>query len=411
MKKNIIFFALIFSVSFFSALLLTPPQVAIPGYKQLTLSDFAFCITAAQGVFFEGAEHIYVIGEIRNLLRLHFESTLQHAMPFAHPPTALFLFFPFALLASKISLYSAQFVWTMLSIGIFLYALSLSRLQSRSKLISLVAILTILFSKTTINTVLIGQSSLIVTGLLILLYDLAKNKQTLATTTLLIFSGICCGFKPHYALLALLIAQQRHSLSLALKILLGYLSITLFVTFFLSPNWIYEWLQSLKLFTAEPKNPLFQAVFDPKIMFTFAQVTRDLFGYLPALRISNAFSSLGLLILVTQLFRNSRTPPAWLIFLSTYWLFSPYLNYYEDLVLVIPLVMILRDQLASRRLSICLLFLLSIVLNYQIFALLIAQQGIYLAKVIYLLTCCWIFSSTTDEIEASKLAPDPSRIS
>jgi hypothetical protein len=317
----------------------------------LTIQDFTYYLAVTEAFWHAGITEIYQPESQLEAISQFIGSEMTVGMPIGTTPTALLVWYPFVCLMTH-SLELAVSVWTALSLA-FLFSGILKTCMfsigsnQKGQLAFFIVAVTVVFSFAGITAFLLGQTVLLVTGILSLLaVSLRRFEQTDQRIHWLI--PVLCLFllsmKPHYlifcAMLLLLYGYWKETVAGVLATLLGWVLLTPK----LGLHWIADYFQAIRVFTRPDIPGVYLNAFALDEFTIFRSAFRPWLGDNIAVAISQSTVLLcGILILgmtVTRLFRapnhKDRVYPVALrmrlisILVATYLLFTPYAGGYED---------------------------------------------------------------------------------
>ena len=272
-------------------------------------------------------------------------------MPLGVTPLALLLWYPFAFFAQE-SLSVANTLWVSFSCAVFAFSaleLCVWFLEKRRSAFSFFFVLlcVVLCSHTLLSAVLLGQTSLLGLGALLLLFleeQRASEEGRELQLSLVLILFFALALKPTYLLLAagfLFCFGYFRALGLSLSFLFVLL-------LFLLPRFGmrggFDYLHSLAVYT-QAIPIYYQDSIVPHTMNIFRTAFAPLLGEVVAARLSSLFFSLGVFgVFCLRLF--SQQSPRFLVLLLffIFLVFAPYLGAYEELFVLGAFVLFLADE-------------------------------------------------------------------
>ena len=374
----------------------------------LKISDFAYYSVIVRGFWFQGHRGFYNLEDNIEVLRTLTDSQFHSVMPLAVTPVAPFVFLPFSWLTLS-SVPLAQSLWAGLSFTAVIAACFRNRAvwstgndKKRFQLISLFSVF--LFSNVLIVTLTLGQTSLLLLASLLVLGVPPSNRRFDCATVL---SCFFIGLKPAYLLFGLfLLAAHRRWFHIALA-LVSFAVCSLVFTCLSGGGWIAEYQKTFALFQTFPLPATVASAFYFDNMNIFRTAWSDRLPESTLVFFSNRLLMIGVLIAGAfaagnaslSLFFGRQTSERVaflpLIFLmGMYYLFSPYIGTYEEVVLVFPLFLLLaRKDAATPGLAfVFLLVALVPLLNVLPLQATIPMWGSWLTKAAYFLTVLALFA-------------------
>ena len=329
------------------------------GYFQI--SDYAYHIILVKKFWFNGFGNIYDLSFQQRAISDYIGSPIYTVMPLGITPVAMIVWLPFSYL-SQFSMALSYTLWMAFSSGALAAGLwRVGRLVGRSKtehMLPLALILCTLFSVTTKSAVLLGQTSILATGLLVYLMGLLhqSNRETRAIHVLLIGLFILIlGMKPPYLALGLglLLIYGRwqqffYSSILVIIVMAG-------MTPVLSLKWLSSYLNLLEMYSWKDIPNAYAWSVKLETMNIFRSAFKDIIGDGVAGFISNTVYGLVYLIVIgfsffsgiygqsiEQLskFRVSKEQ-LYILLVAGYLLFAPNAGGYEDVLFISVFVVVM----------------------------------------------------------------------
>ena len=333
--------------------------VYLKGY--LTIQDYAYHIILVKAFWFDGFGNIYDLYFQQQALSSYIGSQINTVMPPGITPIALVVWFPFAYVA-RFNMALSYTLWVAFSIGILFTALwRIGRYIFKNKkpqLLPITLSLIAVCSATTFAAILLGQTSLLASGLLIHLifysYKVANQSKlaNLAPILLLIF---ILGIKPPYIALGLglliiygMWREAFYSLALAIFVLIG-------ITPMLTTEWVHSYLNLLQMYSQGNMPDVYAWAIVPRTMNIFRSAFKNFIGDNIASLISNVVTYSVYIVVVgfcllskikgksidqLSLLRVTKAQ-LFVVLIASYLLFAPYANLCEDLLLICVFAMVL----------------------------------------------------------------------
>jgi len=354
--------------------------------------DYAYYIIIAKAFWFEGFGNIYEIYFNQQALSMHIGAKIYYVMPLGTTPIALVGWLPFAYIA-RFSMALSYTLWITSSVSVLLFSLwTVGRYVLQIKNIPILPIMlsfVTVFSVTTFFTIILGQTSILATGLLIhLIYIVHKadDKSRPGNELPIVLLIIALGIKPTYLAIGLglliIYGMWRQILFSGASIL----TIFLLVTPMLTMGWVSSYFHQLRVFSHGEIPSVYAWAFCPQTMNIFRSASRSIIGDNIANVISHivtcsvylgvvVFSILSRIIgKSTDQLTPSRITKGQLIVLiiGSYLLFAPYAGGYEDVLFLPIFITVLlygnTPPLTNYK-SIALVLFLFVILIHNIFPL------------------------------------------
>ena len=356
----------------------------------LEIQDFAYNIIMVKTFWFGEKGNIYDLSFQQQALSAHVGSRVETVMPLGNTPVAMIVWFPFAY-AARFNMALAYTLWSAFSIGILFIALwRVGRdviEEKELKLLPVTLFLLTLFSHITFSAVILGQTSVLATGLLVYLFFIVyqavyRSKSNINFLIPIII--VMIGIKPTYFALGIglliIFRMWREAFYSSILVMVILVSLTPMLTI----KWLPQYLNQLGVFSQTTIPDAYAWAFAPQTMTIFRSAFRDMIGDRLASLTStivacSAFIGvLGFSLLAKihgkpphRLFSLGVTEGQLFVFLvSSYLLFSPYVGGYEDLLLVCIFVTVLlvgNPPSLTNYKSLILIFLLLFLLFHKFF--------------------------------------------
>ena len=335
------------------------------------ISDFAYHALALREFFFGAESDPYRIDSLILVFQRLVDPRVREVMPIVVTPVALIAFFPFSLL-TFLSVQLAQAVWAGCSLASlilgFASAAPAVRQRSRREQILLGGAAAVFLGSTSFfYTLAIGQTSILfVAASLVLALRIARREPATMLDLLLL---IAAATKPTYFGLTvlMLLGSRRFDLLLRLVLLLFVPSVFLFVR--LGMAWVPEYCTMFSYYAAE----VIPEPIRSSLVFGRMNVLRNAWGNSDFQAISLLWSKMILALCGVASFfvllrfrhldsanRDGASLFPYSLLLGGYLLFSPYLSFYEDLLLILMLLPLACESFRSPPFSplvlLCLLF-------------------------------------------------------
>lgn len=320
----------------------------------LKIQDYAYHIILIKSFWFDGFGDIYKLTFQQQALSAYIGSPIYKAMPLGITPIALVVWFPFAYVA-RINMALSYTLWIAFSIGVLLTALwKIGRHVFKNKKLQLLPItlsFIVVFSATSFYAIFIGQTSLLASGLLLhLLFFAFKTSDQSKSGNLLpiILVILILGIKPPYIALGLGILiiygmwrEAFYSAAFVLIVLIG-------LTPMLSIDWIHSYLDLLGMYSHGTIPDVYASSIVPHTMNIFRSAFKNFIGDNMASLISNVVAYSVYLAVIgychlskleysfkeqVSVFKLAKAQLIILI-IASYLLFAPYVNGYEDLLII-----------------------------------------------------------------------------
>jgi len=354
------------------------------GNGYLGIKDYAYYIIMVKAFWFEGVGNIYKVSFQQQALSAYIGSNVKWVMPLGITPIALIVWLPFAYVARS-SMVLSYTLWAIFSLGILYttlwrvtrYCIQLRRLELLPIMLSFITI----FSFTMIRCLLLGQTSILATGLLIhLIYFVHKIAKDLKSNRWLPVLPIIflLAIKPTYLALGLglliIYGMWREAIYSMVLLIVSLLCITPFLT----TGWIFSYYQQLGVFSHDIVPYEYAWAFAPHTMNIFRSAFRKMIGDNLADLISTIVtcgSYIGIVGISISVKIKSKTTDRlsplsptkgqfFVLMMASYLLFAPYAGGYEDMLLLSVFITVLlvgnSPNLMNYKslLLICVLFLI-----------------------------------------------------
>ncbi len=332
------------------------------GYR---IPDFLYWLVVIRAYWAGATDSFYTVDSNFTALSDFFGTSVAEIMPVGISPTAAILFYPFARV-SDLGLPLALTLWNSLSLSLLVVSLAKAVFRTDSSPPKnrefLLLLLLPLCSHSFLSALVLGQTVVLATALLLLIYlDLASSRP-----------GTQRKIRPACVLATLVLSVKAPYLLFAFALLLGFgefltaavsagiLGLSgVFLASVLGPGIITGWLGILGAFT-EPTLPgpfLSSLVWETVVTFRSAFSAR--LGHTATLAVSGAVLLAGTAGLVLTARRFGRVPPLprtpglpmprireWIVlsYFSVLLLFLPYLNGVEDLLVLVCLAIAFRSS-------------------------------------------------------------------
>lgn len=318
------------------------------GETGLSGSDFAFHVLLAKGFWFRGLGHLYDTAAQQAFWAEELRRDFSFNWILGFTPVALLLWLPFGFVAQSnlpASLSVANSLWLTLSLSVFFYGVwkILYVLRGQLSRAVVIAFLLLVFSRTLFIALLLGQSTVLCVGVLLILLAGVTTGVTSSEKHSDIEAALCLlilAIKPQYFLLGavlLLFSERKRALVLGVGVIT-------FVLLLLTPRlgvfWAWEYLAGISHFSASELGSTFRGSYAPEGMRVFRSAASAFMGDARAVGVSKI---LGLVFLVAvgvlgrERLAWPKTRAGYFIagLILTYLLFTPYAGLYEDLLFIV----------------------------------------------------------------------------
>ncbi len=348
------------------------------------INDYAYYIIIAKAFWFEGLGNIYKLSFQQHAVSAYIGSNVNTVMPLGITPIAMVVWLPFAF-AAHFSMALSYTLWVAFSFSILFTALwKVGRHVFQVKKLEVLPIalfFVTIFSVTMGHTLILGQTSVLATGLLIyLIYFVHITAKELKSGSWLpiLLAIFLLGIKPTYFALGLglliIYGMWREAIYSAIAVIFVLICITPILT----TDWILSYLHQLRIFGRELIPDAYSGAFAPHTMNIFRSASRNMIGDNLARLISTIVTCgvyagiAGLSVLAKikgkyteQLYPLSVTKgQLFVLMIASYLLFAPYAGGYEDILLLSVFITVLLvgnpPNLLNYKsiLLICILFLI-----------------------------------------------------
>lgn len=338
---------------FFNSYIRNPDNVRIIDFRDgyVVITDIAYHFVLGKALWIDGLSTIYRFETQIWILSEFFNRNFNFAMPVGVTPMAFLLWLPFIVLYFLTDLTVGIAAWTACSLLTFMYAtLSLLQLSfprsRRSRFFLLFLVLITCCSFTAVSALLLGQTSVIATGALMLLCHellLQESRGRGPRPIPLLIYFMILALKPPYFLLAtaLLLIFSPWTTFLLLCGSLGLILAALTLQFGLA--WPLDYMRSLALYSGGEIPAQYAQSVNFSMMTTFRSAFRDALGDNVAATIGTTLWLGSTLVICAYLALTHHTRPLrkkldllalMPLLIAMYLLFAPYVGAYEDLFLV-----------------------------------------------------------------------------
>lgn len=327
---------------------LISPRIGFVGYSRNSfyIQDFAYHVILADHFWFTEKGNVYDLDFQLRALSAHMNRPALVAMPVGVTPLAFVVWWPFAYIAGQ-NLSFAYSLWMTISFLILMTALwriwtYLSPLKSFQTL-PLVLCGVTCFSLVGVTTVIVGQTSIFIAGILSFLFyrvfRYGNDPEKAAIDWPIVILVLTAGMKPPYLVIGfgmLLIygLWWEAVVSAVLAVLL-----LIILTPMMSTNWIGAYWQMVQMYGSGNFPDIYAWSIAPPTMNNFRSALSGFATDRTAAVGSSVVSSLFFLGIVVMSLFQGRQVPAWrpkLItgLIAVCLLFAPYCGAYEDILLV-----------------------------------------------------------------------------
>jgi len=354
------------------------------------IKDYAYYVIIAKAFWFEGLGNIYKLSFQQHAVSAYIGSNVNTVMPLGITPIALVVWFPFAF-AARFSMALSYTLWVAFSFGILFtalwkvgrYVFQVKKLELLPITLSFVTILSVTMGR----TLLLGQTSVLATGLLIyLIYFVHKTAKDLKSGSWLpiLLAIFLLGIKPTYIALGLglliIYGMWREAIYSASIIIFVLICITPMLT----TDWILSYLHQLRTFGRELIPDAYAWAFAPHTMNIFRSAFRNMIGDNLAGLIST-FVTCGSYIGIVGISISAKTKgrptdllsllsvtkgQLFVLMIASYLLFAPYAGGYEDILILSVFITVLLVGNSPNLLnykSILLIGILFLILSHNAF--------------------------------------------
>jgi hypothetical protein len=351
----------------------------------LQVSDFVYHVALVAEAWFGEGGSPYRLETQRQVLSALAGSRIDVAMPVGVTPLALLVWLPFAALF-RIDPGLANSAWLSLSITVLAFALW--RLQRRvasrrgeTPFFGAAFLVVALLSQAMVRAVVPGQTTLLATGVLLLLcVELVEDGRDGGPRLMrILLYGLLLSLKPPYLMLGLgllLCAGQRRVAAMSGA---GLLALTLLVCARFGWEMMGDYLDSLALYSQTTLPDFYRSSVVPHTMILFRYAFEGPLGPARATAVTHfvgvagAGAILGIAMLRGEGLRASSGEGRagarlFVLLAATYLLFSPYAGSFEDLLVLVPAaaVVLARTPLPGVGVgSLVTLLALGLVLNHH----------------------------------------------
>ena len=318
-----------FITIFFLVIFLSRFHPVLVDKEYLRIQDFAYYLELTK-YWWHSPGNIYQLDYQIQLYSQLFGTVIDRPMPVMWSPAILLVFSPLALL-SFASIETAHIFWVSLSIFVALFSLSIIK----GKFTPIISVL--FLTPIALNTAIFGQISILACAIYCLLVNgFAKTKIGWHVIGLIILA-----IKPTFlapAFVILLARKQYHVLLSFGLLLIGWFLLVEVRSGF---GVINTYVNVLSMFSQEVIKAPYNLSFDPNINVNSLMFLKPYIGWDTSYLIS---VTLFILFQLTAVFiavfsgDTIRAPQSFFLSMSGYLLFSPYLGWYEELLLM-PLVL------------------------------------------------------------------------
>jgi hypothetical protein len=320
----------------------------------LRIQDYAYHIIIVKAFWFESFGNIYDLSFQQQALSAYIGSKIYTVMPLGITPVALVVWLPFAFV-SCYSMALSYTLWITFSVFVLFAALwQIGRNLSLKESLPLLPItlsLVTLFSATTFFAIILGQTSVLAAGLLMLIYLIyfvhkTANQSKSSNWLIILLLIFILGIKPTYIALGMgllmiygMWREALYSIGIVLVFLIG-------ITPMLGVEWVPSYLKLLRMYSHGEFPAFYASAIVPETMNIFRSAFRNILSDNIAGMISNFVTYsiyicvVGLSLLskikkkpIDQLFFSRMTREQLVVlFIASYLLFAPYAGGYEDIL-------------------------------------------------------------------------------
>ncbi|MFC1789071.1 hypothetical protein ACFLZE_04060 [Thermodesulfobacteriota bacterium] len=325
------------------------------------INDYAYYIIIAKTFWFEGLGNIYKLSFQQHAVSAYIGSNVNTVMPLGITPIALVVWFPFAF-AARFSMALSYTLWVAFSFGILFtalwkvgrYVFQVKKLELLPIMLSFVTILSVTMGR----TLLLGQTSVLATGLLIyLIYFVHKTAKEFKSGSWLPVLPIIflLAIKPTYLALGLGLLIIYGMWQQAIYSAIAVLFVLICITPILTTDWILSYLHQLRTFGGELIPDAYAWAFAPHTMNIFRSAFRNMIGDNLAGLISTIVTcgfyigivGISLSAKLKGKSTNRLSPLSvtkgqlFVLMIASYLLFAPYAGGYEDILLLSVFITVL----------------------------------------------------------------------
>lgn len=319
--------------------------------KSVRIQDFAYHLLIYKGLWTGQIDNPYQFENQVLILRHESSSNISTAMPIGQSPVALLLSYPFTLIA-QYNLLISYFLWLTISSACLACGLNQWRKETNNNniyfpLFTLITILSVAF----LHAFELGQTSIIALGILLLFAGRTNEEKCYRWISVL--GNIVLAIKPPYFFLGVsfLLAERKLKNLFYSTFVVG---IILGSTVWLLPSrWIPDYLSNLASYTAEPSSH-YQSSIVTKTMTSVPQILASLNIVDPKLLYSTSTiiffgGTLCFLIALLPPLTHETKRLVSIASILFYVTFAPYVGFYEDLLVLIPVLGIISYYPKSSR--------------------------------------------------------------
>ena len=359
----------------------------------LSLNDFDYKLRIVKSFWFGEIPSIYKPEAQIAAIEKAYGVKVTQAMPLADTPTLLLLLLPFSIVA-EFNFSIAYTLWMSISLVILFLALEKTQASFTDKKrilpLYLIVVCVFTFSFSMIHAIRMGQSSLLASGLLILLaletID-ARNSRRLLRRCPVYVAIILLSVKIHYLILGLGILLFFEFYHEALVSTLIVASTICLLGFWKGFSLLFDWLNQVVLFSGTTALPSYYgSAFSLHTLITLrsacSQFTNSPFVVAISFSILATGGSAILFVTLWKSLHKSSFPKSATILtpqrsvtilFGLLLLFLPYLGGYEDLLLLVPYLFLFLTAEDRARITyidkklVLAIFCTGLVLNYNLF--------------------------------------------
>lgn len=382
-KRLILFIVLLLVLP--AATLIRNHQLFFVRQESIGIQDFAYYMTVFSAFWSGKTNSIYDPNSQAKALSSLLGLQTAAPMPVAYSPSALLIYYPFILL-SEHSLFTAYLFWvgvslTLLVVALLPYLRKDEELKGLSRYRSALYGIIAFYSSAMFSGVALGQTAILGLALCLLLFNMTKEpsrSRSLITDVLSAGTVLVLSIKlPYLAIggLTLLLFARWRAIILTAA---GGVILVVFGGLRFGWEWMLQFSDALSLYTRVfPARYSLAAPLEAMTGFRWAFA--EWLGDSLAQRIALIVYLGSMLVCLLIFLRNSlaRLVPssyygraAFSILVGIYLLFSPHANFYEDLLVLIPVLICSAgegSQPSSNRGIIVTALALVLVLNHEFF--------------------------------------------
>ncbi len=357
------------------------------------IQDFAYYLELTK-YWWRNPGNIYQLDYQIQVYSHLFGVVIDRPMPVMWSPTTLVVFSPFVLL-DYINVEIAHVVWVALSIVVTLYALS----HFKEKYAPIFS--TLFLTPIALNSAIFGQISILACGIYCLfICGFFKNKNFWQLLSLCILA-----IKPTFLAPAFVILLARRQFAVLATFTLLLIGWFIYAEVRSGLGLITSYVDVLSMFSNEVIKAPYNLSFDPDINVNSLMFLKPFLGWNISYSISVlSFFVSQLLAVALAIFSKSviRPQQAFFVSMSSYLLFSPYLGWYEELLLI-PLVgfSLFYIQKTNKLLKILILLALTIILFRPIEVTPVMLNVYFIIRVILLLLLAYCFKPSRQAVVGS----------